>query len=228
MAGRANRPGRRGAGTGVDRFALRAQGYYSATTKLNEITEADGKLLVIFDISEGNRVAISQVDVSRATRNSPTSELVHHMSTKPEGFFWWQKGAYDDEKVERDLRERLPRLVWPSRLHRLSGDRVIPSRWTRPRGKATLHLDVDEGQRYKVGTSRDRRQSAVFFRGAAPVLSLQRRSAAGSGRSSTSVDWEAATEKHPGPLRQQRLHLRPGRSRGDPGVPGATARHTSI
>ncbi len=30
------------------------------------------------------------------------------MSTKPEGFFWWQKGSYDDEKVEQDLREKLP------------------------------------------------------------------------------------------------------------------------
>ncbi len=40
----------------------RAQGYYSATTKLTEITEADGRILVIYDITEGNRVAISQVD----------------------------------------------------------------------------------------------------------------------------------------------------------------------
>src|SRR5262249_47002107 len=37
----------------------RAQGYYTASTKLNEITEADGKILVIYEINEGNRVAIS-------------------------------------------------------------------------------------------------------------------------------------------------------------------------
>ena len=70
----------------------RAQGYYSATTKLNEIIEADGKLLVVYEITEGNRVAISQVDVSGNEKFSD-EDLVHHMSTKPEGFFWWQKGS---------------------------------------------------------------------------------------------------------------------------------------
>ena len=34
--------------------------------------------------------------------------VVKHMSTRPEGFFWWQKGQYDDDKVQRDLREKLP------------------------------------------------------------------------------------------------------------------------
>jgi outer membrane protein insertion porin family len=174
---------------GIDSL-YRAQGYYSATTKLNEITEADGKLLVIYDISEGNRVAISQVDVSGNEKFSD-EDLVHHMSTKPEGFFWWQKGSYDDEKVERDLREKLP--AWYGRHgyidFQVTGDSIEVDSTT---GKATLHLDVDEGQRYKVGrleiagnrrfSSEELLQFYPFNDG--PLGSVE----------FNSVDWESATE----------------------------------
>lgn len=168
----------------------RAQGYYSATTKLNEITEADGKLLVIYDISEGNRVAISQVDVSGNEKFSD-NDLVHHMSTKPEGFFWWQKGSYDDEKVERDLREKLPAWYGSHGYidFQVTGDSIEVDSTT---GKATLHLDVDEGQRYKVGrleiagnrrfSSEELLQFYPFNDG--PPGSVE----------FNSVDWEAATE----------------------------------
>jgi outer membrane protein insertion porin family len=189
------------AGRAIDRAAeergrasidslYRAQGYYSATTKLNEITEADGKLLVIFDISEGNRVAISQVDVSGNEKFSD-NDLVHHMSTKPEGFFWWQKGSYDDEKVERDLREKLPAWYGSHGYidFQVTADSIEVDSTT---GKATLHLDVDEGQRYKVGrleiagnrrfSSEELLQFYPFNSG--PPGSVE----------FNSVDWEAATE----------------------------------
>lgn len=189
------------AGRAIDRAAeergrasidslYRAQGYYSATTKLNEITEADGKLLVIFDISEGNRVAISQVDVSGNEKFSD-NDLVHHMSTKPEGFFWWQKGSYDDEKVERDLREKLPAWYGSHGYidFQVTGDSIEVDSTT---GKATLHLDVDEGQRYKVGrleiagnrrfSSEELLQFYPFNDG--PPGSVE----------FNSVDWEGATE----------------------------------
>ncbi|HSE44163.1 MAG TPA: outer membrane protein assembly factor BamA [Gemmatimonadales bacterium] len=168
----------------------RAQGYYSATTKLNEITEADGKLLVIYEINEGNRVAISQVDVSGNEKFSD-HDLVHHMSTKPEGFFWWQKGSYDDEKVERDLREKLPAWYGSHGYidFQVTGDSIQVDSTT---GKATLHLDVDEGQRYKVGrleiagnrrfSSEELLQFYPFNDGPAGSVEFN------------SVDWESATE----------------------------------
>jgi outer membrane protein insertion porin family len=168
----------------------RAQGYYSATTKLNEIIEADGKLLVVYEITEGNRVAISQVDVSGNEKFSD-EDLVHHMSTKPEGFFWWQKGSYDDEKVERDLREKLPAWYGSHGYidFQVTGDSIEVDSTT---GKATLHLDVDEGQRYKVGrfeiagnrrfSSEELLQFYPFNDG--PPGSVE----------FNSVDWEAATE----------------------------------
>ena len=168
----------------------RAQGYYSATTKLNEIIEADGKLLVVYEITEGNRVAISQVDVSGNEKFSD-EDLVHHMSTKPEGFFWWQKGSYDDEKVERDLREKLPAWYGSHGYidFQVTGDSIEVDSTT---GKATLHLDVDEGQRYKVGrleidgnrrfSSEELLQFYPFNDG--PPGSVE----------FNSVDWEGATE----------------------------------
>ena len=168
----------------------RAQGYYSATTKLNEIIEADGKLLVVYEITEGNRVAISQVDVSGNEKFSD-EDLVHHMSTKPEGFFWWQKGSYDDEKVERDLREKLPAWYGSHGYidFQVTGDSIEVDSTT---GKATLHLDVDEGQRYKVGrleidgnrrfSSEELLQFYPFNSGTPGTVEFN------------SVDWEAATE----------------------------------
>ena len=30
------------------------------------------------------------------------------MTTKPEGFWWFQKGEYDEDKLEQDVREKLP------------------------------------------------------------------------------------------------------------------------
>ncbi|HEY7027255.1 MAG TPA: outer membrane protein assembly factor BamA [Gemmatimonadales bacterium] len=168
----------------------RAQGYYSATTKLTEVADPDGKILVIYEISEGNRVAISQVEVAGNEKFSD-EDLVHHMSTKPEGFFWWQKGSYDDEKVERDLREKLPAWYGSHGYidFQVTGDSIAVDSIT---GKATLHLDVDEGQKYKVGRieiSGNRRFSTEEL--------LQFYPFSGGPPGSVefnSVDWESATE----------------------------------
>ena len=46
---------------------------------------------------------------STATSASPTRRSSKHMATRPEGFWWFQKGEYDERKVDQDVRERLPR-----------------------------------------------------------------------------------------------------------------------
>ena len=32
------------------------------------------------------------------------------MASRPEGFWWFRKGEYDERKVEDDVRDRLPRF----------------------------------------------------------------------------------------------------------------------
>ncbi|MBP6667973.1 MAG: hypothetical protein KA180_00900, partial [Gemmatimonadales bacterium] len=94
-------------GVGAIDSLYHAQGYYAARVRVIETAPAPGQVGIVFDVDEGNRVAISQVQVEGNTRYSDKA-LVKRMSTRPEGFFWWQKGQYDDDKLQQDVRERLP------------------------------------------------------------------------------------------------------------------------
>src|SRR5688572_839358 len=82
-------------------------GYYAAQIKTLELPQDDGRVRVVFDVNEGSRVSISQVSVDGNRRFSDKS-VVSHMATKPEGFWWFQKGEYDEDKLEQDVREKLP------------------------------------------------------------------------------------------------------------------------
>ncbi len=66
------------------------------------------------------------------------------MSTRPEGFWWFQKGEYDEEKLEQDVREKLP--GWYANRgfvdFQVTGDSLAADS---ARGKATLHLEGGGG-----------------------------------------------------------------------------------
>src|SRR5690349_12473195 len=66
-------------------------GYYAAEIKALELPQQNGKIRVVFDVNEGERVAISQV-VVQGNRHFNDKTVVGQMSTKPEGFWWFQKG----------------------------------------------------------------------------------------------------------------------------------------
>lgn len=136
-------------GRGAIDSIYRAQGYYAATVKVIETQPLPGQVNVIYDISEGNRVAISQVQVE----GNPTysdKQLVKKMSTKPEGFFWWQRGRYEDDKLQADMREKLPNWYGSNGYidFQVTSDSISVDT---AHGKATLHLAVEEGQAYKIG-----------------------------------------------------------------------------
>src|SRR5574338_310545 len=127
----------------------KAQGYYAASVKTIETSPAPGQVGIVFDITEGGRVAISQVVVEGNAKFSDKT-LVKHMGTKPEGFFWWQKGKYEDDKLQQDIRERLPNWYGSAGyidFQVISDSIAVDS----TRGKAVLHLAVEEGQSYKIG-----------------------------------------------------------------------------
>ena len=104
---------------GIDSL-YKDKGYYASKVKVLQLPQESGKIRVVFDVEEGERVAISQVVVDSNKRFSDKA-VVKHMSTRPEGFWWFQKGEYDERKVEEDVRERLPALVRRPGLRRLPG-----------------------------------------------------------------------------------------------------------
>ncbi len=167
-----------------------AQGYYAATVKVIETTPAPGQVNIIYDINEGNRVAIAAVVVEGNERFDDKA-LVKRMGTKPEGFWWWRPGRLDDDKLQQDLRERLPAFYGSNGYidFQVVRDSLEVDSTT---GKAALHLTVEEGARYTIGTFQingNRRFSTEELMTLYPFGPD-----GGTGLDFNSVEWGTATE----------------------------------
>src|SRR3954451_19839752 len=134
---------------GIDSL-YKHQGYYASTVKVIQLAPSAGRARIVFDVQEGERVAISQVVVD-GNKHFTDETVVKHMSTRPEGFWWFQKGEYDERTVEQDVRERLPNWYADHGYvdFQVTQDSLISDSTG---GKAVLHLTVDEGPVYRVGT----------------------------------------------------------------------------
>lgn len=172
-------------------------GYYSAQIKTIELPQGNGRTRVVFDVDEGQRVAISEVVVD-GNKHFSDKTVVKHMATRPEGFWWFQKGDYDERKVDQDVRERLPRWYADQGYvdFQVTHDSLVADS---AGGKAVLHLTVDEGQRYEVGKfdvqgsrrfSTDELQALYPFGPVGP-----NGTPVGAARPFSRTDWDAATEK---------------------------------
>jgi len=155
-----------------------SKGYYLARITTDS-TIADGKLRLNFKVDEGRRLAISGIRIN-GNKNVADGDIVSAMATKPEGFFFYRPGEFDDEKYALDLAENIPKL-YSSRGYidfRVLHDTLIVDR---EKGKALIDITVDEGPRYTVGSFEvigNRRfsteQIAAFYpftKTAAPVTS---------------------------------------------------------
>ncbi len=169
------------------------EGYYQATVEARQTAQDSSGVVIVFDVHEGERVAIAQVTVDGNTRFDDGA-LVKHMKSRPEGFFWWQNGRFDDRDLEDDLRERLPRFYADHGYidFQVRDDTLVADSTT---GKATLSLTVDEGARYYVGQfdiDGNRRFSSeelsVFY-------PFQARPGDSTAQPFNRTQWEAATEK---------------------------------
>jgi outer membrane protein insertion porin family len=172
-------------------------GYYAAEIKTLELPQPNGKIRVVFDVNEGERVAISQV-VVQGNRHFKDKTVVGQMATRPEGFWWFQKGEYDEDKLQQDERERLPR--WYADRGFVDFQVLKDSlEADSSGGKATLHLTVAEGQSYRVGTfdmegnRRFSREELLVYYPFAPLASSGE--PAGPRRPFNQSEWDAATEK---------------------------------
>jgi outer membrane protein insertion porin family len=172
-------------------------GYYAARVKTLELPQDGDKIRVVFDVVEGSRVAISQVTVDGNERFSDKT-VVGQMSTRPEGFWWFQRGEFDEEKLEQDVREKLPGWYADRGFvdFQVTGDSLTADSAA---GKAVLHLDVEEGPQYSVGTfdvEGNRRFSTDELMAFYPFGPVDRTGApAGRARPFNRSEWDAATEK---------------------------------
>jgi outer membrane protein insertion porin family len=127
-----------------------AAGYYLALVRIDTTLMDDGRIGLTYVVDEGRRLAISGIDI---VGNNGVKEgtVVGAMKTRPEGFWWFRKGDFDEDKYVGDLGERIPGLF--SRLGyvdmRITEDTLIVDR---DRGKGLVRIGVDEGPRYRVGT----------------------------------------------------------------------------
>src|SRR5262249_42654740 len=114
------------------------------------ITAVDsGNVRLVFDINEGRRVAIAGVRIDGNTSFSD-AEIVGHIHTHPEGFWWFEGGEYSETEVREDLERRLPEFYG---RRGYADFRVVRDTLevNERNGKATLVVQVDEGRRYLVG-----------------------------------------------------------------------------
>jgi outer membrane protein insertion porin family len=127
-----------------------SKGYYLARVHVDTLAQPGNKVRIAFRVEEGRRLAISGLNVTGNTR-VPSDDIAGAMQSKPEGFWWFRKGEFDDSKYASDLAERIPQL-YSSRGFidfRILSDSLIIDREA---GKAVIDLVVSEGPRYRIGS----------------------------------------------------------------------------
>ncbi|MBA3889196.1 MAG: outer membrane protein assembly factor BamA [Gemmatimonadaceae bacterium] len=126
-----------------------ARGYYLARIEADTTVTPDG-LRITFRIDEGRRLAVSGVRIEGNDRVGDKS-VVDAMKTRPEGFLWWRKGAFDENELAGDVSERIP-LLYARRGFidaRVTDDTLLIDREL---GKALVEVRVEEGVQYRIGT----------------------------------------------------------------------------
>jgi len=172
------------------------EGYYAAQVKVLELPQDDKKLRIVFDVEEGQRVAISQVAID-GNEHFSDKQVVKHMATRPEGFWWFQKGEYDERKVDQDVRERLPRWYADNGYvdMQVTNDSLVADSTG---GKAVLHLTVSEGQPYQVGVfdiDGNRRFSTEELQAFYPFGPVNAGGQPQTPQAFSRTAWDGATEK---------------------------------
>ena len=126
-----------------------SQGYYLARIHV-DTSVVTGRTKVTFRVDEGRRLAISGIVINGNQRLSD-KDVVGAMKTKPEGFWWFRRGEFDDDKFAADLGEKIPALYAKHGFvdFSLLRDTLIVDR---EHGKGEIQLTLTEGPQYKIGT----------------------------------------------------------------------------
>ena len=125
-------------------------GFYLTRIQPETTWVDSSQIELLFRVEEGRRLAISQLLITGNAQMSATA-IVGAMKTKPEGFFWFRKGEYDEDKYVADLGELLPQFYAERGFidFQILRDTL---RVDRELGKGIVELELEEGPSYRVGT----------------------------------------------------------------------------
>ncbi|HEX7050072.1 MAG TPA: outer membrane protein assembly factor BamA [Longimicrobiales bacterium] len=120
----------------------------SVEHRLEEIEGRAGQYRLVFDVTEGQRVAIAEI-VFEGNEAFSDGDLRDVLGTSTEGFFWFNKGTYDEAELRKDIRERLPTFYARHGYidFAVTGDSLVVDAES---GKARLIIGVDEGPQYQL------------------------------------------------------------------------------
>lgn len=120
------------------------------TESIVPVEGADNEVAVVLNVSEGQRVTVANVTFN-GNEQLTDEDLVGAMSTKPEGFWWFRSGEYDQLDFSADLQENLPSLYRSRGFldFEIVDDTLIVDPAT---GKARVEVTVEEGEQYRLGS----------------------------------------------------------------------------
>jgi len=100
---------------------------------------------------EGFFYALELVKDKETRETFTDEELAGWMKSQPEGFWWFESGELEDDRLREDLQERVPKKYGERGYvdFQVLDDTVIVHETT---GKAELRVRVSEGDVYRVGT----------------------------------------------------------------------------
>jgi outer membrane protein insertion porin family len=118
--------------------------------ELEEIPGRPGEYRLVFEVEEGHRVAIAEIEFEGNTVFTD-AQLRRILGTKTEGFFWFRPGTFDEARLREDLRSRLPDYYAEYGYidFAVVGDTMIVDDAT---GKARLRIQLEEGPQYRLAS----------------------------------------------------------------------------
>ena len=116
--------------------------------RLEPIEGVENEYRLIFDVVEGSRVAIAEIEI-QGNEVFSDEEIEGAMTTREEGFLWYRSGLFDEAQLRTDLRQTLPAFYGDRGYidFTVVGDTLIVDPET---GKGRLEIRVDEGPRYRL------------------------------------------------------------------------------
>jgi outer membrane protein insertion porin family len=149
-AGRAYEPRRAAEAEAMVRELLGQKGFQvrSVAHRLETIAERPDEVRLIFDVEEGQRVAIADIEfVGNEAFND--ARLRGAMDTRREGFLWLRQGTFDEDRLREDLRASLPQFYASHGYidFAVIGDSLVVDPET---GKGRLIIRVSEGPQYRL------------------------------------------------------------------------------
>jgi outer membrane protein insertion porin family len=121
----------------------------SIDTTLAPVREPEGAYRLTFNVREGNRLSVADIDF-RGNEAFSDETLQESLKTRPEGFLWFRTGKFDRATFEEDLRTRLPEFYGERGYidFAVVSDTLVVDPES---GKARLVVEVRDGPQYRLG-----------------------------------------------------------------------------